>query len=178
MRKNFKSVCKKLNKILSERKEGFIDKINKIMKEEVFDKGGDLYFDRDVYLKYDCDDEKVRSCVRKSKHVQFEPTDDPEEHPGVTVRFKPYMYYMVNVDWVGYNKMFNKETLKELTEISETVLISWHSRNGNKEHNETVSVLVPHIDSTGKKLWSLDNRLCYEYFDWIVITKFCPLIIK
>lgn len=47
MKNNFKTVCKKLNKILSERKKCFIDKINKIMEEEDFNKGGNLYFDRD-----------------------------------------------------------------------------------------------------------------------------------
>lgn len=176
MSKNYKSICRKLNKILSERKEGFIDKINKIMEEEVFNKGGDLYFDRDVYLKYDCDDEKVRSCVRESKHVQFEPTDDPEEHPGVTVRFKPHMYSMTKINWVKYGKKLNEKTMKELTSISDYILVSWHSRNGTEEKNETISVIVPHIDATGRKIWTIDNRLYYEYFDLMVITKYCPLV--
>ena len=175
MKNNFKSVCKKLNKILSERKKDFIDKINKIVEEEVLNKGGNLYFDRDVYMKCDCDDEKVKNYVRESRHIQFEPTDDPDEHPGVTVRFKPYVYSMVKVNWEEYNKTFNVETLKELTEISETVMISWYRENDEK--NETISLLVPHTDETGKKMWTIDGHFCHDYFDHIVITKFCPIIV-
>ena len=178
MKKNYKSVCKKLNKILSERKEGYIDELNKIIDEEVWAEGGELYFDRDVYLSYDCDSEKVRSVVReKPEHVQFEPSEDLDEHPGVTVRFKPYMYSMTKISWVKYNKILNAKTMKELTDISDTVLVSWHSKNGDEKNNETMSVIVPHIDGSGKKLWTIDNRLCYEYFDWIVITKYCPLVV-
>lgn len=175
MKNNFKSVCKKLNKILSERKKGFIDKINKIMEEEVFNKGGNLYFDRDVYMKCDCDDKKVKNYVRESRHIQFEPSDDPDEHPGVTVKFKPYVYSMVKVNWEEYNKTFNAETLKELTEISETVMISWHRENDEK--NEMISLLVPHTDETGKKMWTIDGSFCHDYFDRIVIKKFCPIIV-
>lgn len=177
MKNNFKSVCKKLNKILSEKKEDYVDEINKIMDEDVFAKGGELYFDRDVYLSYDCDSEKVRSVVReKPEHVQFEPSDDIDEHPGVTVRFKPHIYSMTKINWVKYGKKLNEKTMKELTSISDYILVSWHSRNDTEEKNETISVIVPHIDATGRKIWTIDNRLYYEYFDLMVITKYCPLV--
>jgi hypothetical protein len=40
-----------------------VDELNEIMHKEVFQKGGDLYFDRELFISLECDDDKVRSFV-------------------------------------------------------------------------------------------------------------------
>lgn len=179
MKKNYKSVCKKLNKILSERKEGYIDELNKIIDEEVWAEGGELYFDRDVYLSYDCDSEKVRSVVReKPEQVQFEPSEDLDEHPGITLRYKPYVYDLVRIEWVEFNKTLNADTVKEITDISGNTLIVWHKTEDNdkEEPNERISLLAEHKTSNGK-IWTIDGRMFYDFFDWCYVSKYCPLVI-
>lgn len=79
--------CKRLNKLIDEKKEGFLNKVNKIMCN-IYEDGGMLYWDREIYVNCGFDDERARNLVRKTDLVMFEPSDDPEEHPGVVVRYK------------------------------------------------------------------------------------------
>ena len=82
-----KRLCKKLNKIIAEKKEGFIDELNKLIAD-LYEQGGEMYWDRDIFINCNGDDERMRDLVRKTNLVQFEPSDDPDEHPGVVIRYK------------------------------------------------------------------------------------------
>lgn len=82
-----KRLCKKLNKIIAEKKEGFIDELNKLIAD-LYEQGGEMYWDRDIFIDCNGDDERMRDLVRKTDSVQFEPSDDPVEHPGVVIRYK------------------------------------------------------------------------------------------
>ena len=82
-----KQFCDRLNGILAEKKEGFVDTLNLVM-EEVTKNGGSLYWDRQVFLDCNCNEKRMRKMVRETDLVHFEPSDDPEEHPGVVVRYK------------------------------------------------------------------------------------------
>lgn len=79
-------ICDRLNKLLAEKPEGFIDEMNKLVENV------DLYYDRDAYLEYDGNCEKIREAVTKTNKFMFRPSDDPEEHPGITICFKPCPY--------------------------------------------------------------------------------------
>ncbi len=82
-----KRICNQLNKLIFEKKEGFIDKVNKIIYE-IYQKGGAMYWNREVWINNNCDDERCRDLVRKTDKVMFVPSDDEEEHPGVVVTYK------------------------------------------------------------------------------------------
>ena len=85
--KTFKRTCNKLNKILENRpenREEFIDKINEIIYNEVFQCGGALYWNRELFIDCNCDTDKCREMIHR-KDVMFEPTYDPVEHPGITL---------------------------------------------------------------------------------------------
>lgn len=83
-----KRLCNKLNKILSEKKEGFVDELNKLIEENVFAKGGDMMWDREIAIDYGCDGIKMRELVLKTDWTEFCPSDDPKEHPGIVVKYK------------------------------------------------------------------------------------------
>lgn len=89
--KTFASTCSKLNKILenrSENQEEFINTINEIIYNEVFQCGGCLYWNRELFIDCHTDDELCRKMIYTNK-VMFIPTDDPIEHPGITLTYKP-----------------------------------------------------------------------------------------
>lgn len=89
--KTFKRTCNKLNKILENRPENqkeFIDKINEIIYNEVFLCGGDLYWNRELFIDCGTDDELCRKMIHTNK-VMFVPAVDPVEHPGITLTYKP-----------------------------------------------------------------------------------------
>ena len=88
--KTFKHTCNKLNKILDNRPESkseFSYKINEIIYNEVFQRGGDLYWDRELFIDCGCNDELCRKMIHTDK-VMFVPSDDPIEHPGITMCLK------------------------------------------------------------------------------------------
>ena len=90
MAAKFKRVCNKLNKILENRpenKEKFINMINDIFFNEVFNAGGDLYWDRELFINCNCDSEKCRKMIHRND-VMFRDTMDPVEHPGITLCYK------------------------------------------------------------------------------------------
>lgn len=89
--KTFKRTCNKLNKILDNRTESrseFIDTINEIIFKEVFECDGDLYWNRELFIDCGTDDELCQKMIHTNK-VMFVPTDDPDEHPGITLTYKP-----------------------------------------------------------------------------------------
>ena len=86
----FNRVCTKLNKILDNRPEDrkeFIQKINDIIFTEVFNKGGNLYWDRELFIDCNCDSELCREKIHQT-NVMFRDTMDPIEHPGITLCYK------------------------------------------------------------------------------------------
>lgn len=83
-----KRLCNKLNKILSEKKEGFVDELNRLIEENVFAKGGEMMWDREIAIHYGCDGIKMRELVLTTDLTEFCPSDDPEEHPGIVVKYK------------------------------------------------------------------------------------------
>ena len=89
--KTFKRTCNKLNKILDNRPESqseFIDTINEIIYNEVFQCGGDLYWNRELFIDSGANDELSRKMIYTNK-VMFIPSDNPIEHPGITMAYKP-----------------------------------------------------------------------------------------
>ena len=89
--KTFKRTCNKLNKILENRPESkskFIDTINEIIYKEVFQCNGGLYWGRELFIDCCGSDELCRKMIHTNK-VMFCPSDDPFEHPGITLTYKP-----------------------------------------------------------------------------------------
>lgn len=89
--KTFKRTCNKLNKILDNRPESqseFIDTINEIIYNEVFQSGGSIYWSRELFIDCGGDDVLCRKMIHTNK-VMFIPSDDPTEHPGITMTYKP-----------------------------------------------------------------------------------------
>ena len=86
MKNNMVSYCNEMNKIISENKGNRIDLLNEVM-EKVFAEGGELLWNRDVFISCNGNDKTMRDLVRYSDKVHFEPSDDPQEHPGVVVCF-------------------------------------------------------------------------------------------
>jgi hypothetical protein len=83
-----KPLCKQLNALIPIKSTEDNDKINALIYEvsqqvSYFN----LYWDRELYINCGCDDKKVRHYTLHSGKVHFEPSEDPTEHPGVTVRY-------------------------------------------------------------------------------------------
>lgn len=90
MATKFQRTCNKLNKILDNRPENqkeFIDIINDIIEKEVFNKGGDLYWGRELFIDSNFDTEECRKKIHRND-VMFRDTRDPVEHPGITLCYK------------------------------------------------------------------------------------------
>ena len=88
--KEYKKVCDRLNEILGDKPDNFIDQVNDIIYEEVFQKGGDLYVNRQLYIENGFDIEKAKKLIKtETGKVMFIPSDDPAEHPGITFIYKP-----------------------------------------------------------------------------------------
>ncbi len=89
--KTFKRTCNKLNKILDNRPENkseFIDTINEIIDKEVFECNGGLYWNQELFIDCRADDVLCQKMIHTNK-VMFVPSDDPAEHPGITLTYKP-----------------------------------------------------------------------------------------
>lgn len=81
------SICKHLNSLIDKKEDGFIDVVNAIIAK-LYKDGYAMYWDRDIFIDCNGDDEKMADLVRKSNKVHFYPSDDPEEHQGIVVRYK------------------------------------------------------------------------------------------
>ena len=89
--KTFESICDKLNKLLEnhlENQNEFIDNINEIIHKEVFQCNGNLYWNRELFIDCGADNELCRKMIHTDK-VMFVPSDDPVEHPGIMLTYKP-----------------------------------------------------------------------------------------
>ena len=75
--------CNAMNQIIKENKE---DSLNEVMRK-VFQDGGNLYWNRDVFITCNGDDEKMKELARTSLDVHFEPSDDPQDHLGVVLHY-------------------------------------------------------------------------------------------
>lgn len=89
-----KRFCNKLNKLIPFKSQEDRDKLNELIFEMCDHEEGDIiyneiYWDRDLYIDCNGDYDKLRDMVANSDKVMFEPTDDPKEHPGVRITYKP-----------------------------------------------------------------------------------------
>lgn len=80
-------LCKQLNALIPIKGTEDKDKINALIYE-VSQKVPDfnLYWNRELYINCGCDDKKVRLFTLHSGKVHFESSDDPTEHPGITMK--------------------------------------------------------------------------------------------
>ena len=84
-----KVVCDELNKVLADNKEDYVLIINNIIDKKVFQNGGSLYWDRELFIDCGADDNKCRRMIRTNPDdVMFRPTFDSIEHPGITLTYK------------------------------------------------------------------------------------------
>lgn len=83
---NMQDYCNAMNQIIKDNKEDRVDRLNAVMYK-VFQDGGNLYWNRDVFITCNGDDVKMRELARTSLEVHFEPSDDPQEHLGVVLHY-------------------------------------------------------------------------------------------
>lgn len=89
MATKFQKACNELNKVLSNRTENFVSIINDIIYKKVFQKGGNLYWGRELFIDCNADDELCREMLKTHPDdVMFVPTFDSDEHPGITFCYK------------------------------------------------------------------------------------------
>ncbi len=89
------ALCEQLNAIIPIKDEEDRDKLNALLAH-MRDSHSEyphyaLYWDREVFIKSGCDEEKIRKAVLHGDFLKFEPSDDFEEHPGVVVMFKAHV---------------------------------------------------------------------------------------
>jgi len=110
---DIKKACKILNEAILKKEPGFLDIVNLTMNQ-IYQEGGELYWDRDIFIDCNGADERMRDLVRKSDKVFFEPSDDPGEHPGVVVRYKRlHKYYIGDM----FREKENPRNLWVITDI-------------------------------------------------------------
>lgn len=84
-----KLLCEKLNAHLPCKSQEDIDALNNLIYEmRKANPDSNLYWDREIYIDANFSFEQMREIAKYSGKVQFEPSDDPMEHPGVVVRYK------------------------------------------------------------------------------------------
>lgn len=85
----FQNVCDELNGVLDDRQGDYVSTINDIIRKKVFNRGGSLYWDRELFIDCYGDDNLCRTLIRtQPDEVMFIPTFDPVEHPGITFKYK------------------------------------------------------------------------------------------
>ena len=90
--RRYQDVCDRLNSILDSKPDDFIDQVNDIIYEEVYQKGGDLYIHRQLYIENGFDTDKAKKLIKtETSKVMFMPPSpfDVDEHPGITFIYKP-----------------------------------------------------------------------------------------
>jgi len=90
------ALCEQLNALIPVKNEADRDKLNALIADMCNSHSEyphyELYWDRDVYIKSGCNEGKIREAVLHGDFLQFEPNEDFEEHPGVVVRFKDWVF--------------------------------------------------------------------------------------
>lgn len=89
------ALCKQLNALIPIKSEADRDKLNALIadmhKSTTDYPHYALYWDREVFIKSGCNEDKIRKAVLHGDFLQFEPNEDFDEHPGVVVRFKAHV---------------------------------------------------------------------------------------
>ena len=85
-----KRMCRRLNDLIPCEDQKEIDEMSKLL-EDVFDHNREpykfqMYWDREVFIRCGST-EKAENALIFSGKLHFEPSDDPWEHPGITVHF-------------------------------------------------------------------------------------------
>lgn len=80
--------CDKLNKLITEKKEGYEAEVANTL-DEYLAGGGDLYWNRDIYIECGFDEEKMHNLLKVCTGIEFVLSDDPVEHQGIVVRYIP-----------------------------------------------------------------------------------------
>ena len=101
-----KKLCKQLNALIPIKSEEDRDKLNALIAD-MRSTGYDLYWDREVFIKSGCNEEKIREAVLHGNFLKFEPNEDYEEHPGVVVRFQDWVVPQID------KKMAKRITITE-----------------------------------------------------------------
>lgn len=84
-----KLLCEKLNAHLPCKSQQDVDALNNLINEmRNANPDSGLYFDREIFIDANFNNELMRKITMYSGKVQFEPSNDPTEHPGVVVRYK------------------------------------------------------------------------------------------
>ena len=93
------ALCKQLNALIPIKDEEDRDKLNALiahMRDSHSEQPHyDLYWDRDVFIKSGCNEDKIREAVLHGDFLQFEPNEDYEEHPGVVIRFQDWAFPLI-----------------------------------------------------------------------------------
>lgn len=94
------ALCEQLNALIPVKSEADRDNLNALiahMRDSHSEYPHyDLYWDRDVFIKSGCNEDKIREAVLHGNFLQFEPNEDFEEHPGVVVRFQDWVLPLVD----------------------------------------------------------------------------------
>lgn len=83
------AICNELNAHLPCRNQQDVDGLTRLLRENIDaypDRG--MYWSREIFIDAGFKDETCMQILIHSNKVQFVPSDDPEEHPGVVVQYK------------------------------------------------------------------------------------------
>ncbi len=90
------ALCKQLNALIPIKSEEDSDKLNALIADMCNSHPENphyaLYCGRDVFINSGCNADKIREAVLHGNFLKFEPNEDYEEHPGVVVRFKNWVF--------------------------------------------------------------------------------------
>ncbi len=83
-----KNLCKQMNALIPIKEIEDVNKLNDLINEARSEVPGfNLYWDRELFIDCNGDDDRIRGVTLHSGKVQFEPNEDPVEHPGVVIRY-------------------------------------------------------------------------------------------
>lgn len=86
------ALCKKMNDLIPCKTQEDEQQLKQLIREMIDSRQeyplNNLYYDREIYIDSGFRDVKMWEIVTKSGKVQFEPSDDPTEHPGIVARYK------------------------------------------------------------------------------------------
>jgi len=160
-------ICDKLNQLIEEKPEGFKDEMNKLVERV------DMYFDREVYIECNGDYEKIREAVTKTDRFMFRPTEDPEEHPGITICFRPcpYCNALTSDKMDAHKRKYRKELpitvdsndVKEYTTMAAIIPPTPISKKRHKDDGLTSTLEIYHSDDHA--------RVTHIY----IPIKYCPI---
>ncbi len=86
---NYQEFCKELNSHLPCKSQDDVDALTRLIKENIDPyPNRNIYWSRELYINANCNDDKCMNILLHNDNVLFTPTEDPEEHRGVTARYK------------------------------------------------------------------------------------------